>query len=149
MEIKKFTGNKAEFIDLLLLADEQESLVMHYLERGEMFLLEENGKVLAECVVTDEGDEVCEIKNIAVDSAFQRQGYGRMLVEYVIKHYSGKFSKVIVGTGDSPLTIPFYESCGFVQTYRVKNFFIDNYDHPIYEAGVQLIDMVYLEKQLI
>ncbi len=25
-------------------------------------------------------------------------------------------------------------------------FFTDNYDHPIYESGIQLIDMVYLKK---
>lgn len=32
---------------------------------------------------------------------------------------------------------------------RIKNFFTDNYDHPIFECGVQLIDMVYLEKNLL
>ena len=53
-----------------------------------------------------------------------------------------------VGTGDSPLTIPFYEKCGFVRSHSVKNFFADNYDHPIYEGGVQLKDMIYLRKQL-
>ncbi|MDE5792007.1 MAG: GNAT family N-acetyltransferase, partial [Oscillospiraceae bacterium] len=59
------------------------------------------------------------------------------------------FYKILrVGTGDSLLTIPFYEKCGFKESYRVKNFFIDNYNHPIFECGKQLIDMVYLEKLL-
>ena len=53
-----------------------------------------------------------------------------------------------VGTGDSPLTIPFYEKCGFAYSHRIKNFFVDNYDHPIYEGGVQLMDMVYLRKEI-
>ena len=53
-----------------------------------------------------------------------------------------------VGTGDSPLTIPFYEKCGFVRSHIIPNFFTDNYDHPIYEDGVQLVDMVYLQRQL-
>ena len=53
---------------------------------------------------------------------------------------------MFVGTGDSPLTIPFYEHCGFIISHRVENFFVENYDHPIFEAGKQLIDMVYLKK---
>lgn len=52
------------------------------------------------------------------------------------------------GTGDSPLTVPFYEKCGFVRSHRIPNFFTEHYDHPIYEAGVQLVDMVYLRRNL-
>ena len=38
MNIRKITNNKKEYIDLLLLADEQEDMIDKYLERGEMFL---------------------------------------------------------------------------------------------------------------
>ncbi len=41
-----------------------------------------------------------------------------------------------------------YERCGFVRSHNVPNFFTDNYDHPIYEGGVQLIDMVYLQRHI-
>ncbi len=54
----------------------------------------------------------------------------------------------LTNSGDSPPTIPFYEKCGFVRTHSIKNFFIDNYDHPIFESGVQLIDMIYLQRNL-
>ena len=53
-----------------------------------------------------------------------------------------------VGTGDSPLTVPFYEKCGFVRSHTVQGFFTANYSHPIFEGGVQLVDMVYLRKPL-
>ena len=46
------------------------------------------------------------------------------------------------------MTIPFYEKCGFVRSHYIKNFFTDNYDHPIFECGVQLVDMVYLRQML-
>ena len=59
-----------------------------------------------------------------------------------------RFSVLQVGTGDSPLTIPFYEKCGFKRHHVVKDFFTRNYDHPIFEAGVQLVDMIYLQKPL-
>ena len=62
MEIREITGDRKRFLPLLLLADEQESMVGRYLERGVMYVLDDNG-VKAECVVTDEGDGVLEIKN--------------------------------------------------------------------------------------
>jgi len=30
----------------------------------------------------------------------------------------------------------------------VPIFFTDHYDHPIFEGGVQLVDMIYLSKPL-
>ena len=42
MEIKIINENKKQFIDLLLLADEQESMIDRYLERGELFALYDN-----------------------------------------------------------------------------------------------------------
>ena len=53
-----------------------------------------------------------------------------------------------VGTGDSALTVPFYEKCGFTRSHYIPNFFIDHYDHPIFECGIQLIDMIYLQRRL-
>lgn len=41
-----------------------------YLERGSMYVLDDGG-VKAECVVTDEGSGILEIKNLAVEPAFQ------------------------------------------------------------------------------
>ena len=65
MTIKQVMDGKKEYIDLLLLADEQEDMIDKYLERGEMFVLDDNG-IKAECVITQEGDGVYELKNIAV-----------------------------------------------------------------------------------
>ena len=39
MEVEIIRENKKRFLDLLLLADEQESMIDKYLERGEMFAL--------------------------------------------------------------------------------------------------------------
>lgn len=147
MKIRKVNENKKQFISLLLLADEQESMVDLYLEKSTMYVLEDNN-VKAECVVTDEGNGILEIKNIAVDPKFQGKGYGKALIDFLANNYADEYSVLQVGTGDSPLTIPFYERCGFVRSHNVPNFFTDNYDHPIYEGGVQLIDMVYLQRYL-
>ncbi len=82
MKIEKVTADKKTYLDLLLLADEQEDMIDKYLDRGEMFVLYDDN-VIAECVVTKEAEGVYELKNIAVSPAFQRQGYGKRLIEYV------------------------------------------------------------------
>ena len=147
MEIRKVNENKKQFLSLLLLADEQEDMVDRYLEKGAMYVLDDCG-VKAECVITDEGDGILEIKNIAVDPENQGKGYGKALIDFLAGKYADEYSVLQVGTGDSPLTIPFYEKCGFVRSHKIPNFFTDNYDHLIYEGGVQLIDMVYLQRHI-
>ena len=147
MEIRKLETDQKKYLDLLLLADEQENMVDRYLERGTMYVLEDDG-VKAECVVTDEGNGILELKNIAVEPAFQGKGYGKAMVNFLIRTYKEQYTVLQVGTGDSPATIPFYEACGFRRHHLVKNFFTDHYDHPIYEGGVQLVDMVYLQREL-
>ena len=147
MKIREVNDNKKQFVSLLLLADEQENMVERYLEKGTMYVLEDN-EVKAECVVTDESNGILEIKNIAVVPKYQGKGYGKMLLDFIACKYAGSYSILQVGTGDSPLTIPFYEKCGFVRSHIVPRFFTDNYDHPIYEGGIQLVDMVYLQKHL-
>ncbi len=147
MQIKEIKENKKQFLPLLLLADEQENMIDRYIDRGTMYVLEDNG-IKCECVVTDEGKGVLEIKNIATEPEYQGKGYGKALIDFVSMKYKGQHSILQVGTGDSSLTIPFYEKCGFNRSYSIKDFFIDNYDHPIYECGVQLVDMIYLRKNI-
>ena len=145
--IAEIRTGKKDYLTLLLLADEQEDMIDRYLDRGTMYVLLDDG-VKAECVITDEGNGVIEIKNIATEPAYQGMGYGKALIEFVVEKYREKYSVLQVGTGDSLLTIPFYERCGFVRSHIVSNFFIENYDHPIYECGKKLMDMVYLQRQI-
>ena len=147
MKIRRVETDKKQYLALLLLADEQEDMVDRYLERGTMYVLEDGG-VRAECVVTNEGGGVLELKNIAVEPEAQGRGYGRALVDFLVRTYAGRYEVLQAGTGDSPATVPFYEACGFRRHHLVRNFFTDHYDHPIYEGGVQLVDMVYLRRNL-
>ena len=147
MKIREVTENRKDFLPLLLLADEQEDMVDRYIQKGTMYVLEDDG-IKCECIVTDEGNGILEIKNIATDPDFQGRGYGKTLIDYIAAKYKDRYSILQVGTGDSPLTIPFYEKCGFERSHRIKNFFTDHYDHPIYECGVQLVDMIYLQRKL-
>ena len=146
--INEIISDKTKFMELLLIGDEQEEMIAKYLDRGRLFVIKNDDTVCAACVVTDEGNRTLELKNIAVYPEFQRQGFGKRLILYIEERFCSSFSRLILGTGDSPLTVPFYEKCGFKRYGVIKNFFIDNYDHPITEAGVQLCDMICFEKEL-
>ena len=147
MKILEISKNKKQYMELLFLADEREDMIDKYINRGTMYILDDNG-VKAECVVTDEGNGILEIKNIATNPKFQGMGYGKSLIDFVANKYKNKFSILQVGTGDSPATIGFYIKCGFSHSHIIKNFFTDNYNRPIYEEGVKLVDMIYLRRVL-
>ena len=121
MKIVEVKENKKQYLDLLLLADEQEDMIDRYLDKGKMYVLDGNG-VKCECVITDEGNNILEIKNIATVPEYQDKGYARALIEFIINNYREQYSILQVGTGDSPLSIPFYEKCGFVRSHSTPNF---------------------------
>ena len=114
MKIKEIKENKKQFLPLLLLADEQEDMINRYLDKGTMYVLDDDG-VKCECVVTDEGNGILEIKNIATEPEYQGKGYGKALIDFVATTYKGEYYTLQVGTGDSPSTITFYEKCGFIR----------------------------------
>ena len=147
MNIKKILENKKQFLDLLLLADEQENMIDKYLSIGDMFALYDDG-VKSICVVVAIDNDTCELKNIVTYKAFQGKGYGKALIQFISDYYKDDYKSMLVGTGETPAILSFYEHCGFVISHRKKNFFIDNYDKPIFEGDIQLVDMIYLKKDL-
>ena len=146
--IVKVTNDKKRFLPLLLLGDEQESMIDRYLEDGEMFVLLEEGKLRTIAVVTKEPKRIFELKNIATEPAHQRQGYGRKMINHLLAYYHGKGRLLQAGTGAGSTTVEFYEKCGFTAGKTVKDFFTENYDHPIMEDGKQITDMIYYQKEL-
>ncbi len=147
MRIEKITDNKKQFLDLLLLADEQENMIDKYLSSGDLFALFD-GDLKSVCVVVAIDSETCELKNIATYEQYQNKGYGRELINYISDFYKRHFKTMLVGTGEIPWILSYYESCGFERSHRVKNIFTDNYDHAMFDDDIQLVDMVYLKKDL-
>lgn len=144
--ITEVITDKKDYLDLLLLADESEDMIERYLEEGWLFVLDDDG-VKCEAVVLALNSEECELKNIATYPEHQNKGYGEAMIDHLSKLYlNGAFKTMYVGTGDAPKILRFYERCGFRISHRDENFFLDNYDHPMFEDGIQLRDMVYLRK---
>jgi len=147
VRIEIIIENKKKFLDLLLLADEQENMIDKYLPNGDLFALYDDD-LKSVCVVVPINCETCELKNIATYAKYRGKGYGRALINFIFDFYKNNYKAMLVGTGETPAILSFYENCGFEKSYRVKNFFSDNYDHPMFDSDIQLIDMIYLKKDL-
>ncbi|MDE5667880.1 MAG: GNAT family N-acetyltransferase, partial [Clostridia bacterium] len=95
MRIYRVTDKK-QYLSLLLLADEQESMIDRYLDKSEMFVLDDDG-VKGEIVVCERPDGICEIKNLAVVPEVQNRGYGRKLIDFVCDKFKNKYPYILVG----------------------------------------------------
>ena len=78
----------------------------------------------------------------------QGKGYAKTLIEFLVKEYREQFSILQVGTGDSVQTMSFYQSCNFIYSHTIPDFFTKHYDHPIIEGGRALKDMIYFKRNL-
>jgi GNAT superfamily N-acetyltransferase len=121
MRIEKIIENKKQFLDLLLLAVEQENMIDKYLPNGDLFALYDS-VLKSVCVVVPINSETCELKNISTYEKYKGKGYGRALINFISDFYKNDYKTMLVGTGETPAILSFYESCGFEESHRVKNF---------------------------
>ena len=124
IKINRISDNKKQYMDLLLLADESELMIDKYLPDGDLFALYDDD-LKSVCVVSHIDSDTCELKNIATYEQYQSKGYGRALINFVSDFYKNDYKYMLVGTGEVPWIVSFYESCGFEYSHRIKNFFIE------------------------
>lgn len=142
--VKEIIENKADFMDILLIGDEEETMVCKYLDTSNLYVLYDFGVLKSVCAVVQLDKTTVEIKNLATRPKFQNQGCASFLLEFIFRKYKG--FDIILGTGENEKTLNFYKKRGFEEFSRIENFFIKNYPRPIIENGVQLKDMIYLRK---
>ena len=65
--------------DLLLLADETIDAINKYIHQSDLYVLDRDNIILAVFALQTISNDTVEIKNIAVDTAFQGQGIGQRL----------------------------------------------------------------------
>ena len=147
MKFVKIVNDKEKYIDLLLEADPEKTVVQKYLNSGTMYAIIEDERIVCEAVVTIVNDDICELKNIATLKEYRNKGYASKIIKFLFNEYRGKFEKMIVGTTEN--MIPFYVANGFNKYYYTeKNFFVDNYKEEIWDGDLHCIDMYYYSKEL-
>jgi GNAT superfamily N-acetyltransferase len=149
-KIRQLNKNEKVPYDLLLLADETVEAINKYIFDSEIYVLEQENQIIAVYVLQVLGKEEAEIKNVAVAKEYQGHGIGKWLLKDAADRARDRgFKRLIIGTWDtSGMPLCFYQKEGFHRYAVKKDFFILNYPKPIYDHGVQLVDMVMLKKEL-
>lgn len=132
-------------IDLLLLADPSVDKIHGYLSQSQCFIATLNGNTLGACLVQKTGKDSYELMSIAIEPEFQKRGYGTAMLVWVIEFFREAGARTLeVGTGTFGYQLAFYQRHGFRVTSIDADFFLNNYSEPIYENGIQLMDMLRL-----
>lgn len=135
--------------DLLLLADQTIDAINKYLFDSTIYVGRKNKDVIGVFCLYKIDNQTMELKNIAIKPEFQNQGYGSIFMDFIKGVVKGKYHNLIVGTPDiATLQINFYQKNGFVKFDTRKDFFVENYQQPIFENDIQLKDMVLLKYAL-
>lgn len=150
MTIRPLNQNEQPPMELLLLADPSQELVEEYIRRGECFVAETDEGIVGVYVLLKTRPGTVELVNVAVDERFQGRGIGKQLVNHAVERArSLGFQTIEIGTGNSGVgQLALYQKCGFRITGVDRDFFLRHYSEPIYENGIQVIDMVRLSQDL-
>ncbi|MFB4159682.1 GNAT family N-acetyltransferase [Geomicrobium sp. JSM 1781026] len=135
---------------LLLLADPDQGKIQTYGASGYVYVLERGGAIVGVYVLMAQADNQVEVMNVAVDERFQGQGLGTQLVKHAIAEARRmKFAQIMIKTGSTGVTqLYVYQKCGFRMAHIVPDHFINEYEQPIFENGIQLRDQVVLVQSL-
>ena len=146
MEIRKLGKGETPPWELLKLADPSQKIVEAYVKHGTVYIGEMSGEIIGVYVLKETSKATVEIMNIAVKESCQRRGLGKLLLTHAIGEATKKgYAEVEVGTGNSSIfQLLLYQQCGFRIVGVDFDFFIRNYDEPIYENGLHCRDMIRL-----
>jgi ribosomal protein S18 acetylase RimI-like enzyme len=135
---------------LLLLADPSQQVLETYLHDAELFLCIYNKEVIGVYALLPLDSESLEIKNIAIDEAYQGKGLGQYLLEHAAQKARARgYRKLFIGTANSSTgQLYLYQKVGFELCEVKFNFFTDQYPTPIFENGIQAKHLVMLCKEL-
>ncbi|MBL1227673.1 GNAT family N-acetyltransferase [Enterococcus sp. BWB1-3] len=134
---------------LLFKADPSKRLIDDYTQRGTVFAAL-NPELVGIMVLLPTRPDTLELVNIAVDEAFQNQGYAQKMIAFAFDYARKQGIKTMeVGTGSTGFAqLYLYQKCGFRMTGIDKDFFIRHYDEEIIDNGQVLNDMVRLSLDL-
>ncbi|NAW63860.1 GNAT family N-acetyltransferase [Photobacterium halotolerans] len=136
-------------MSLLLEADPSEACIQRYLNGAYCLAAVVDGEIIGVCVAKLIAENTFEVFNLAVYPAFQQQGIGSQLLSALFPRLKEQgVQSVVLGTGTFGYQLMFYQRLGFRVESVIKDFFLDHYDEPIFELGIQHKDMLRLRVDL-
>ncbi|MDX1641631.1 MAG: GNAT family N-acetyltransferase [Balneolaceae bacterium] len=145
LHIKKVSTEQAP-MDLLLEADPSESQIRKYLETSHCYIaVDQSDRVVGVYVLYPLNSTTLELMNIAVHPEFQGQGIGTELLNHLISEAKILGAKRLeLGTGTFGYQLAFYQRAGFRVINVERDYFLNNYEEPIFEDGIQHKDRLRL-----
>ena len=138
MRFQQIIENKTKYMDLLLLTDPQRDMIYRYLDTGDMFALYEGKELCTLAVVTVSGNRECEIRNLVTTYGNGGKGYTRAMIHYLSERYRSECDTMYVGTWDYEESMRAYKKGGFEYSHTLKDYYVHNYQEPIYLDGKQM-----------
>ena len=150
IHIRPLSGDQSVPMDLLLLADPSKEKVLTYVQSGSCYAAYHDQDVIGVYVLLSLSQQTVEIINVAVKESWQGKGIGKQLIHHAIAEAKAAgFHTIEIGTGNSSIQqLALYQKCGFRMTSIDHDFFLKHYDEPIFENGIQCMDMVRLSLTL-
>jgi len=150
VDVRQLGAEEQLPMELLLLADPSERLVEDYVRRGICYVAQEGEATIGVYVLLPTRPDTVELVNVAVDEAIQGRGIGKRLVLHAVEQARKLgYATIEVGTGNSSIgQLALYQKCGFRMVSIDRDFFLRHYEEPIYENGMQVLDMVRLSQDL-
>lgn len=142
--------NRSHYKEYLLLADESELIIDEYINTGELYAISVLKTTIGACLFTFPDQQTVEIKNVAIIPSYRRRGYGKQMIHKAFLMFKKrKFRRMIVGTSNSSIeNIAFYQKAGF-RFHSIKKDYFLHYPEPFYENGIQGLDMIVFQKNLV
>ncbi|MFS0655125.1 GNAT family N-acetyltransferase [Bacillus sp. 179-C3.3 HS] len=146
IKIQPLSRHQAVPLDLLLLADPSKEKVLSYVKSGSCYTAIHGIDIIGTYVLSSLSKRTVEIMNVAVKETWQGKGIGKQLILHAISEAKKAGAHTIeIGTGNSSLhQLALYQKCGFRLASIDHDFFLKHYEEPIFENGIQCIDMVRL-----
>lgn len=143
------TNDRRRFMADLLMADETEAIIEGYIDDGVFYTIHLDDVHIGVCLFVFPKKHTVEIKNVAIQEAYQGQGYGKRVINAACSLFQKKgYKEMLVGTSNSSIeNLAFYQKAGF-RFHEIHHDFFPKYSDPFYENGIRGMDMVYFRRPL-
>lgn len=137
-------------MDLLLVADPSRGQVEGYLVNSTIFVYEDGDEVVGVIVLKMHDESYSEIMNVAVRDSHRGRGIAKELMKHAVNvSKDAGVSHVDIATANSSINqLALYQKSGFRISEINKNHFLDHYETPIWENGIQAKDQLVLTYEL-
>jgi ribosomal protein S18 acetylase RimI-like enzyme len=151
--VVEHSGPRAELRSLFALAEDSEQELDAYIDRGRVLVALAGDTIVGHLQLTEtrEPSEI-EVKNTAVDPAYQGRGIGRALMEAAMElaRRDGR-SMLVVATAAADIgNLRFYQRLGFRLRSVERDVFTTaaGYEPGLRIDGIELRDRVWLDRML-